>query len=374
MIYKKLYDASVKAAVAAKRLYMKKGQEAEARHILRAMSGGYRDPEGYKNTILPYWARFGYRPKRLWFELYSSRDGITDPRFVPGDLYFSGLLPYLNNLHYWHAIHDKCYYDLWFSDVSRPTTVCRRISGVFYDRDMRPITVGEAAKLCLTQSGRLVLKPSTYTQNSEGIRFFEPAIHVGLTEMLTDAGNNYVIQEPIRQHPSLTQLNPDSVCTIRIVSLFLDGQVAIPYADMRVGGPGADAVAYGSGGYIAEILEDGRLCPRALHDCGDYEGGVWIDGVTGGLYDRDFIVPSMDRIRDEVRRIHPRLGHFRWLGWDFTIDEAGNPVMIEFTVCPGTVTSQLSVCKPIFGDFTEQILEDYFLQRRLEQERLPWLG
>ncbi len=49
-------------------------------------------------------------------------------------------------------------------------------------------------------------------------------------------------------------------------------------------------------------------------------------------------------------------------------------MMIEFTVCPGLVTSQLSVCKPVFGELTEQLLEDYFLYRRLEQDRLPWLG
>lgn len=71
----------------------------------------------------------------------------------------------------------------------------------------------------------------------------------------------------------------------------------------------------------------------------------------------------MDRVYDEVKRIHPRIGHFRCIGWDFTIDVNGEPVMIEYNVFPMLGNPQLVRCKPVFNEQTDWILEDYYEHR-----------
>jgi hypothetical protein len=61
-----------------------------------------------------------------------------------------------------------------------------------------------------------------------------------------------------------------------------------------------------------------------------------------------------------------RLAHFRFIGWDLTLDKDGDPVLIEFNLSPGTICGQLSTCTPIFGDMTDRVLEDFFFERSLE--------
>ena len=80
-------------------------------------------------------------------------------------------------------------------------------------------------------------------------------------------------------------------------------------------------------------------------------------------------LPGMDNIRSQIRQMHPRLPHFRWLGWDFMVDQAGNSVFIEFNASPGYFESQMVCCTPMFGKLTEWVLDDYFNRRCLEKNQ-----
>ena len=78
------------------------------------------------------------------------------------------------------------------------------------------------------------------------------------------------------------------------------------------------------------------------------------------------MIPGIDRVLAEVKRIHPRMGHLKWIGWDFTLDEDGDPLLIEFNSAPGD--SAQRVCgRPLFGEMTDWILEDYFRRRTWEK-------
>ena len=56
------------------------------------------------------------------------------------------------------------------------------------------------------------------------------------------------------------------------------------------------------------------------------------------------------------------------IGWDFTVDREGNPVLIELDVIPG-LRFQMTLGRPIFGEMTEWILDDFFLYRTLEKNQ-----
>ena len=68
-----------------------------------------------------------------------------------------------------------------------------------------------------------------------------------------------------------------------------------------------------------------------------------------------------------VKKMHQRLPHFRWIGWDFMVDEAGKAVFIEANFAPGYYESQTACCTPIFGDMTERVIDDFFRGRSLEK-------
>lgn len=138
---------------------------------------------------------------------------------------------------------------------------------------------------------------------------------------------------------------------------------------LRVGAPGRPLVA-ADGGYSVEILEDGHLYPKAFLD-----KGAWVDGSKHGLYDDSTVIPGMERVREAIRMLHPRIPYFKWIGWDFAIDRSGDPVMIEFNTSPGDDIQR--VCgSPLFGDKTDRILDDFFIYRVMENDQLKglWSG
>ena len=315
--------------------------------------------EEYRQVVLPYWKKFGLAPKQEWFELYGSRDHRMDPRFLPADLYYTAILPYLNNGLQFRGLSNKGYYDYLFPDVRQPQTVALKIEGTYYDESRRVIREKDAVDLCLERNTELFLKVSTGSAKGAGIFPFSPGESTAedVREIFGKAGPSFIVQERIRQHPALHAMNPSSVSTIRVVSLLFEDKVYVESAGLRVSGPGTRFVSVLDDGFFTEIRDDGTLNPKVFSDF-----GLWFEDGKG-LFADSFQLPSIDRVYDEVKRIHPRMGHFKCIGWDFAIDDRGEPVMIEFNVFPALGIPQITRCKPAFNDKTDWILEDYFHRR-----------
>ena len=371
-LIKLIYGVSFRTARRAKELYFRQRVEAFNRDLAKTIVYDWDEKsrrEEYRSVVLPYWKRFGRRPQRFWFELAGSRDHVMDPRYIPSDIYYLELLPYINNLNFNKAAEDKNYLDMRFPDVKQAKTVCRRMAGEYYDDRIELIRQDDAVRLCREHQGELFIKPSVYTGFGNRIQKFDPLefTDARIKELFEETGADFIVQEKIRQHASLASLNPDSVNTVRILSLFLDGSIYIANMYLRAGVPGTSHVTVGSE-YNAEILPDGHVSQKLCLD-----EGCWLDNSKEKIIDEDLVIPGIDRLCDTVRRIHPRVGQFKWIGWDFTVDEAGDPLLIEFNTDPGD--SAQRVCgRPLFGDMTDRVLEDYFKDRTLEsfQRRGSW--
>jgi hypothetical protein len=363
-----LYKASLKAARSAKDHYYRSKLEKVNRGRVDIIAGGWDEKnraEEYRTAVLPYWKRFGRKPEKFWFELAGSRDWKMDPRFIPSDLYYMELLPYLNNMQFRFASEDKNYLDMRFPDVKQARTVCRMIAGEYYDDKLELITEEEAVRLCREREGELFIKPSLYSGFGQGIQKFDPAgcTDERIRELFLETGSNLIVQEKIRQHEVLASIDPDSVSTIRVLSLFVDGEVYIPNVYLRVSTAGTSHVTSGSE-YNVEIMPDGSLCPLICLD----EGG-WFDNHKEGIFDDTLVIPGTDRVIETAKQLHPRVGHFKWIGWDFTLDQDGDPLLIEFNTAPGDHAQR--VCgRPLFGDLTDRVLEDYFCGRSMEDYQL----
>lgn len=374
------YKTTYEKALEYRRIYLSKALEAETTDYVRGFGGPFISEEEYEEKILPFWEKYGRRPKKLWFDCFGSRDRSIDPRIVPADLHFTEILPYINNLSLRDATADKCAFDRFLPEIRQPETVCKCIAGFYYDADMNLINRAEAIKLCLGHEGGLILKPSISTGTSRNVHSADPsASSVKDVEALFDLlGANFIVQGRIEQHPDLARLNPDAVNTIRVNSLLTEQGVYIPSADIRVGAPGQQVVSRGSGGWSCEIKEDNTLHEKALaSDIFGFENEAGEKCVRRVMRWKDipgcfgagsgYEIPFMDRVRDAVRTAHKMLPHFRWIGWDFTVNKSGEPVLIEYNLAGGLISSQLVVCRPAFGEMTEEILDDYFIHRRLEK-------
>ncbi len=357
------YLASLNDTYEARKAWLSDALRREIQDCLKLMDYRHISDKEYEEIILPYWSKYGRKPDKFFFEYDGARDGIIDPRFIPHDFYYCELLPYLNNLLYSNAIKDKSYQDIMFRDAKQAKTVCRSISGEFYDIDMNNISRDEAIDLCMKSEATLYVKPASYTSRGRGISVIDESNRTreAIGSIMDSTGTNYMIQEKILQHPLLAALCPDTVNTIRVVTLFLESRIYVTNMTLRIGVSGQKNISFEKGGYDAGINKDGTVETRIRdHDAN------WYDAEELGLYKKGFTIPSFDRMISLAGTLHKKLPHFKIIGWDFSIDEDLDPVLIECNFAPG-ITTQITCGEPMFGEMTDWVLDDYFIHRTLEK-------
>lgn len=380
MNYESAFYESYAKARDDKRSFLRHALEEECLKMMQTSCDYKIRDEDYENIILPYWRKYNTEPKRFWFEFYGSKNRALNPYFIPADLYFNDLIPYLNNMEFAWATADKCFLDRRFLSVKMPATVCKCISGLYYDRSQNPISEESAIKLCLAFQGKMIVKPSIYSHGSRNTFSIDPLTmdEKKMLAVFRKSGANFIVQDRVKQHKELALLNPDTVNTIRVLSILTNEGVYIPGAFLRVGAKGESVIEAGSGGYYCDISDDNRFADMAYHvdviahfDETGFESRehilIPVSDRMGGKYKETYRVPSMDKIRDKVRELHYMIPHLRFVGWDFTVNENGEPVLFEFNSAPGAPIAQLVTGKPVFGEKTDWVLDDFFIHRTLEK-------
>lgn len=366
MNLEQVYLSSLDKAYEDRKAWLSDALRREIREELSSMDYRHISDKEYEDIILPYWSRYGRRPDKFFFEYDGAKDGRIDPRFIPHDFYYTELVPYLNNLLFSNAIKDKSYQDIMFKDAKQAKTVCRSISGEFYDIDMNNISRDEAVDLCLNPKAILYVKPATYTSRGRGISVIDNRNRnkESIISIMENTGANFIIQEKILQHPDLASLCPDTVNTIRVVTLFIESKIYVTNMDIRIGSKGQQNISFEKGGYDACINKDGTVDTRIRN-----HGAKWFDAEELGLFKKGFTIPSFDRMISLAGKLHKKLPHFKLIGWDFTIDEESDPVLVECNFAPG-ITTQISCGESILGEMTDWILDDFFINRKLEKNHM----
>ena len=335
--------------------YTKRGKER-----IKRMQGGYDCQKEYETVVVPYWERYGYKPKKMWFQIYCDKEKKIDPRYMPDDLYYGELVPYFSNTQFRRFAEDKCYHDLWFHDLERPVTVCKNIAGVFYDKAGNIISKDQAMKLCVEHDTEMIIKPSIDSGEGRLIGFYNPTKDKPekLKKVINSLQANFIVQEVLKQHPILAKMNPSSLNTIRVVSFLFEGQVHILSVILRMGAENARVDNIGAGGFACPIHEDGRLFETGVN-----RKAEWVKENFYGIKFADITIPSVDKVIEIIKKKHKMLAHFKIIGWDFAIDINGTPTFIEYNLCPGQ--NQIT-CGPTFGNLTEKVLDEFFIKKTLK--------
>lgn len=324
------------------------------------MGGRYTvSDEAFKAVVVPYWKNYGIKVKKFWWELFTEKDQLLNPRYIPDDLYNTKILPYFNNMSFRRSSDDKCSYDFLFASLKRPRTIVKNSAGVYYDAEGKIISEEEAIALCLLESDEFLFKPAIDTGHGRGIQFMDPETtkRKDIEAVIHRLKANFIVQASLKQHAQLALLNASSVNTIRIISFLFQGSVYISSAILRVGAKGAKIDNFSAGGYACPIKEGGQLWDKALT-----RESEWVPATNEGVLFSSVRVPNFDQVVDIIKKEHLRLAHFKIIGWDFAIDEEGDPVFIEHNVNAGQ--NQVT-CGPTFGPLTEAVLDDVFFEKSL---------
>ena len=340
-------------------IYRKYSYRKKAKNRLKKMNGGFDCDKEYKEIILPYWKKYGYKPAKYWYQIFCDADHIIDPRYIPDDLYYGEMIPYFSNSQFRRLGEDKCYHDVWFHDIKRPETICKNIAGVYYNSENIPITRDDAIALALAFKDEYLIKPSIDSGEGRLINFFSPeSVNQSILQrVFENMKANFIMQAVVKQHRILSQLNSSSLNTIRVVSFFFEREVHILSCILRVGAPKARVDNVGAGGYACPIQRNGHLSVKAVN-----RNAEWVEENNDGIKFSNVIVPAFAKVIETVKFAHIRMAHFKLIGWDISVDIHGDPVLIEYNTCPGA--NQIS-CGPTFGDLTDRVLAEFFINRTL---------
>lgn len=277
-------------------------------------------------AINSVWSRYGkINPK--WAQYYWSLNGIASPYYIPTDFYYSKVCRNLNSMDRfgWPLFQDKNYLDMVFPSVRQPDEIVRNVSGQFLDGSFNLITAEEATALC-QKEGELIIKPSIESKGGKSIEFINGSDNSDtILSTLKDRGGDFVVQRVLQQHHKMAELNPDSINSVRVMTLLWDGQVRVLSSLVRIGVKGCRIDnPHTSNGFSCVLTSEGKMVDKAFdRDWKPYTT------LPNGVVVKDFEVPFYDRIVETVLNLHRRVPHFRLIGWDMTVSEDGEPIMIE---------------------------------------------
>lgn len=315
----------------------------------------------FKEKIVPYWKKYGVKVSLEPQMFYSFGDPERfDPRYLPHEVWVRKVVPYFNSLLYAPGFQDKCLHNLFFPDMNRPETVVKNVNGVYYDDQLHLLTLEQAIDR-MQAVDRFIVKPSVGSSQGRGIRFYNGS-EMSREELAAIAkeyrGKNFVIQKLVKQHAGMAALNESSLNTLRVVSFLYKDEVHILSTVVRIGGAGSLVDNVAAGGYQCDVQPDGRLVEYAYTKRGGKR--VFTDVDQKGMRFGDMAIPSYEKIIETVKREASRMGHYRLIGWDIAVDEAGEPVFIEYNCNPGQ--NQMT-SGPTLGDLTEEVLDEVYSRK-----------
>ena len=265
-----------------------------------------------------------------WAQYYWSINGIASPYYIPTDIWFSKLCRKLNSLDRfgWPQFQDKNYLDVVFRGVRQPEIIVRNIAGQLLDADFEPLSLKQAVEKCCGEE-ELFIKPSITSKGGRGVEFIANTGRTETEERLSRAFSerekDFTVQKAIHQHSKMSALNPDSINSVRVQTLLWNGKVEVLSALVRVGVKGCKIDnPHSSNGVSCVLTEEGKMI-RTAYDRDWHPKTV----LPNGQASEGFEVPYYSRIIEAVTKLQYQVPHSRLVGWDMTISEEGEPILIE---------------------------------------------
>lgn len=324
----------------------------------------------YKKEIKAYWKQYGVNVSGLWHRFFLGCTGLEDVRFLGNDLWYSRVIFKLNRFDLSLAYDDKNSYDIVFRDrINMPKTLVRNMNGRLIDANYQPISFNEA-KSVLQNTKKAIVKPAMGTSGGKGIIVLKNTGNEAYDKLLDKVigKKDIIVQDFIQQHVEYSAYNPTSVNTVRVVSFLWNNEVRNLTTYFRVGNQDKDFVECHT--YIIKVHDNGSL-GKVTNDH-DFQRGREKCQEIENMY-RGKVLPGIKEIHDIVKREHQHLSYFGVIGWDFTINEKGEPVLFEINLRWPALDHVQMLGGPAFGELTDEVMR-YVFSNKKELKNSIYLG
>ncbi len=211
----------------------------------------------------------------------------------------------------------------------------------FIKRDF--IVVNQSSKIdvinFLKKHDTFMAKPTIGTCG-KGIEKINTKDYKTLEELyayLTEDNKNYELEELIKQHKSVSNIYPNSINTVRIVTIVDDAKKThIICAYFRIGN-GKYVDNFNSGGMVAPVDEKtGEIIDKAI----DKQKNLYTHHPATNKTIKGFTFSDWDKAIEMVKKASLIVPQMRYIGWDVAFSDKG-PVLVEGNEYPGHDIYQL---------------------------------
>lgn len=313
------------------------------------------------NEVKDIWdIRMDGRRLKLYQKGYRLFKGLCgeenfSPLYCPNILFEPYILRSLNLPVHVLGLERKDMYDTLFPNIPKPKTVFKCIGGIFFDSQMNIISIDDALRL-LHNHETVCVKPTFFSACGNGVRCLDckNLTHEQFTEFFSSYGENYIVQEVLKQSVKTSMLSKKSLNTFRVSTLFINGKCSICTIINRIGREDSFVDNGFAGNYCVGVNEDGTYQPQAY----DVKYKTYSQTDTGIRYE-GFRLEEIKELVEIVKKTHTRcLPHCGFCGWDFALDTNNEWNLIEVNLyAPGIEMEQICPGKPLFGDRTREVIE-----------------
>lgn len=143
--------------------------------------------------------------------------------------------------------------------------------------------------------------------------------------------NNTVIEECAKQIKEMEAFHPQSLNTVRVMTLSKGGKCELLGSVFRMGVGNSFIDNVSSGGVYALVdLETGELVSDGI----DNKGGRYVTHPDTGIAIKGFVIPCWDKVKNACTELTSIVPDLIFAGWDFSIRPNGEVELIESNSAP----------------------------------------
>ena len=298
-----------------------------------------------------YWGDKFTKSSLAVYEFYKGF-GVFNPQLVPNNIYAEAER-LLNPFRYSLFAQHKCCLKYFIPQEHRPKTIIQNIDNHYLDREDNVINLSQAVAIA-EQYDSFMIKIAAGSGGGRGIRKVCKGDDVAA--IFADYGKDFICQELLTEHPTLSRFNPECINTIRVLSLNINGRCSILSSFVRMGGRGSivdNLHSEEGGGCLVGLNQDGKLATFGINK--NYK---IVETSPMGESFAGMVIEGYDTISTFIKDCHVKNFPFaNLIGWDVIIDEMSQPIIIEINLDSADIAAHQIFNGPIYGDRTEEVLE-----------------
>lgn len=304
---------------------------------------------------------YGKKIDKSWHKLYESYAGKHQYNYFPEILFSTKLEPLTNPRREAELFGDKnLLYTLFgkLENLHIPKLYISCVNGFVRNSENMPI---ELEKLCReVPDGKYVIKKTIDTSSGRDVMIcnlkngIDSSSQKSLYEICLEFGNNFCVQECIKQWRELEKLYPKALNTFRIITYIVENKIYVAPMALRLARGGADRDNIHYGGIVVGIDNEGNLREKAFSEMGD----SYLKHPDTNIVFKNYCILKVAEIADAAVRCHECIPWLGILSWDFSLDEKGIPVLIELNSTGQSAWfPQMCNGEPLFGEHTAYMLQ-----------------